>query len=161
MNLDDALQTFIVESRELLEDMENALLSLGRDADDCGERVNAIFRAAHTVKGSAGLFGLDHLVSFTHVVESVLDDVRAGNLVIDDSLVTLLLACGDHIGAMVALIAAGRTEDAVVLIRQIQQKDGLSEPLRRRLAEMMITLGVDAKPNNGPGPQPMPAPPVN
>ncbi len=61
----------------------------------------------------------------------------------------------------VALIGAGRNEDAITLIGQIQQKDGLSEPLRRRLSEMMITLGVDAKPNNGPGPQPMPAPPVN
>lgn len=61
----------------------------------------------------------------------------------------------------VALIGAGRNEDAITLIGQIQQKDGLSEPLRRRLSEMMITLGVEAKPNAGPGPQPMPAPPVN
>ncbi|MBP6679120.1 MAG: hypothetical protein KA156_08540 [Paracoccus sp.] len=61
----------------------------------------------------------------------------------------------------VALIGAGRNEDAITLIGQIQQKDGLSEPLRRRLSEMMITLGVDAKPNKGPGPQPMPAPPAD
>ncbi|MTH76521.1 tetratricopeptide repeat protein [Paracoccus aestuariivivens] len=53
----------------------------------------------------------------------------------------------------VALIGAGRTEDAIVLIRQIQQKDGLSEPLRRRLAEMMITLGADPDEAQGPGPQ--------
>ena len=136
MNLDDALQTFIVESRELLEDMETALLSLGRDADDCGERVNAIFRAAHTVKGSAGLFGLDHLVSFTHVVESVLDDVRAGNLVIDDALVALLLACGDHIAAMVALIAAGRTDPDPALTAQ-------GEPL---LARLQTYLTAEAAP---------------
>lgn len=43
----------------------------------------------------------------------------------------------------VALIEAGRTEDAISLIRQIQQKSGLSEPLRRRLSEMMIALGVE------------------
>ena len=60
----------------------------------------------------------------------------------------------------VALIGAGRNEDAITLIGQIQQKDGLSEPLRRRLSEMMITLGAEAEPNKGPGPQPMPAPPV-
>lgn len=46
----------------------------------------------------------------------------------------------------VALVGAGRTEDAVMLIRQIQQKDGLSEPLRRRLAELMITLGAEPDP---------------
>jgi len=136
MNLDDALQTFIVESRELLEDMETALLSLGRDADDSSERVNAIFRAAHTVKGSAGLFGLDHLVSFTHVVESVLDDVRAGSLAIDDSLIALLLACGDHIGAMVALIAAGRTDPDAALTAQ-------GEPL---LAQLQTYLAAEAAP---------------
>ena len=61
----------------------------------------------------------------------------------------------------VALIGAGRNEDAITLIGQIQQKDGLSEPLRRRLSEMMITLGAEAEPNQGPGPQSMPAPPVN
>lgn len=126
MNLDDALQTFIAESRELLEDMEAALLSLGRDAGDSDERINAIFRAAHTVKGSAGLFGLDHLVSFTHVVESVLDDVRACHIAIDDTLVALLLACGDHIGAMVELIAAGQTEPDPTLTAQ-------GEPLIERL----------------------------
>ncbi|CAM3941436.1 tetratricopeptide repeat protein [Paracoccus yeei] len=55
----------------------------------------------------------------------------------------------------VALIGAGRTEDAVVLIRQIQQRDGLSEPLRRRLAEMMIALGAAPDQPAGPGPQTM------
>ncbi|KRW95759.1 tetratricopeptide repeat protein [Paracoccus sp. PXZ] len=56
----------------------------------------------------------------------------------------------------VALIGAGRTEDAVMLIGQIQQKDGLSEPLRRRLSEMMITLGVEPERGETPGPQTMP-----
>ena len=63
--------------------------------------------------------------------------------------------------AAVALIGAGRNEDAITLIGQIQQKDGLSEPLRRRLSEMMITLGAGPEPNKGPGPLAMPAPPVN
>jgi hypothetical protein len=48
----------------------------------------------------------------------------------------------------VALIGAGRSEDAITLIRQIQQKDGLSEGLRRRLSEMMIALGVEPEPND-------------
>ncbi|WP_410216984.1 tetratricopeptide repeat protein [Paracoccus sp. (in: a-proteobacteria)] len=46
----------------------------------------------------------------------------------------------------VALVEAGRSEDAVTLIRQIQQKDGQSEALRRRLSEMMIALGVEPEP---------------
>ncbi len=61
----------------------------------------------------------------------------------------------------IALAGAGRDEDAVVLIRQIQQKDGLTETLRRRLSEMMIVLGADPDLNKGPGPQPMTPAPAN
>lgn len=61
----------------------------------------------------------------------------------------------------IALAGAGRDEDAVVLIRQIQQKDGLTETLRRRLSEMMIVLGADPDLNQGPGPQSMTPAPAN
>jgi len=106
MNLDDALQTFIVESRELLESMESALLRIEQTPDDV-ELINAIFRTAHTIKGSAGLFGLDYIVSFTHVAESVLDRVRTGELKIESELVALLLSTGDHISALVDHTVAG------------------------------------------------------
>jgi two-component system chemotaxis sensor kinase CheA len=106
MDLDDALETFIIECRELLEDMETALLAV-EAADDKTEMVNAIFRAAHTIKGSSGLFSLDHVVAFTHVVESVLDKVRGGKLALVDKLVVLLLACCDHIGSLIEGVAAG------------------------------------------------------
>ncbi|BCO25222.1 chemotaxis protein CheA [Rhodoferax lithotrophicus] len=106
MDMDDALETFIVECRELLEDMETALLAVEGEAEK-DELINAIFRAAHTIKGSSGLFAMDHVVAFTHVVESVLDKVRAGKLVLADKLVVLMLACCDHLGALVDGIAAG------------------------------------------------------
>ena len=114
MNLDQALQTFIVESRELLEDMEGALLIV-EHADARDEMVNAIFRAAHTIKGSAGLFSLDHIVEFTHVVESVLDQVREGKVAIADTLVALLLSCCDHMGALIDAADAGRLEPDAAL----------------------------------------------
>lgn len=106
MNLDQALQIFFVESRELLEAMETALLALGQESDPA-ESVNAIFRAAHTIKGSAGLFGLDAVVGFTHDVESVLDEVRDGRIAIGEDLITLMLACRDHIGALVDAVESG------------------------------------------------------
>jgi two-component system chemotaxis sensor kinase CheA len=109
MNLDQALQTFVSESRELLADMETALLAVEL-AEDRDELVNAIFRAAHTIKGSAGLFSLDHVVAFTHVVESLLDRVRDGRLKIADQLVVLLLSCRDHIGLLVEAVAAGQVQ---------------------------------------------------
>jgi two-component system chemotaxis sensor kinase CheA len=133
MNLEEVLQTFIAESRELLEDMEAALLGL-REQADAGEAVNAVFRAAHTIKGSAGLFGLDHIVAFTHVAESVLDEVRAGRVSIDDALQATLLACCDHLNALIDAVAAGQMEPHPALQRQ-------AEPL---LAQLRAALGDGA-----------------
>ena len=63
MSMDEALNAFIQEARDLLEQMEGALLVLEQQPDD-GESINAVFRAAHTIKGSAGIFGLDGIVAF-------------------------------------------------------------------------------------------------
>ncbi|HEX8980170.1 MAG TPA: chemotaxis protein CheA [Parasulfuritortus sp.] len=104
--MDEILQAFLVECRELLDGMEAGLLRVEQE-DDTTESVNAIFRAAHTIKGSAGLVGLDGMVAFTHVMESVLDRVRAGELGIDGDLVAVLLDCGDHLARRVDLLAGG------------------------------------------------------
>ena len=109
MNLDQALLIFIAESRELLEDMESSLLAL-EQTDDKSELINSIFRAAHTIKGSSGLFSLDHVVAFTHVVENVLDRVRGGTLAISDDLVATLLQCCDHIKALIDGVQAGQLD---------------------------------------------------
>jgi len=100
MDLDAAKITFVQESRELLEEMEKALLTMEQDgaSDDL---VNATFRAAHTIKGSAGLFGLDTIVRFTHNVESLLDQIRSGKQHMDEGKIALFLACGDHIHQLV------------------------------------------------------------
>ena len=136
MNLDDALQTFVLESCELLEDMENALLAV-EQAEDKSEMVNAIFRAAHTIKGSSGLFGLDHVVAFTHGVESVLDRLRSGKLEINDQLVVLLLSCCDQIRALVERIAQGQKEADQALQQQ-------GEPLLAQLRTFLAPAASQA-----------------
>lgn len=118
MNLDDALQTFIAESRELLLNMEDLLLLLEREAQD-PEALNAIFRAAHTIKGSAGLFGFETIVRFTHVVENLLDRARNNEFVIDEILTALLLECSDHMNTLIDAVAEGKQNlDDAVLQRQ-------------------------------------------
>ena len=125
INIDQALQTFIAEARELLEDMENSLLRLESDPEDA-EIIGAIFRAAHTIKGSAGLFGLDQVVGFTHIVENVLDRVRDGSIPIEGNLVALLLESCDHMVELVNVIAdqGGQLNEAA------QERD---RALRQRL----------------------------
>lgn len=104
MDIDQAIPTFLLEARELLEQMEDGLLQIENGEGD-GETVNAIFRAAHTIKGSAGIFGFDEVVGFTHTVENVLDRVRGNELAIDRPLAELLLASGDHIGTLLQRVA--------------------------------------------------------
>ncbi|MDX1587907.1 MAG: chemotaxis protein CheA [Oleiphilaceae bacterium] len=103
MNMDQALQTFFDESRELLTDMERILLELESNPDEAELR-NALFRCVHTVKGSAGMFGLDHVVNFTHGVENVLDRLRGQEIQLTRDLANLLLRCRDHISALVEVV---------------------------------------------------------
>lgn len=125
MDLDGALQTFIAEGRELLQDMERGLLALERDPKD-SETLNGVFRAAHTVKGSAGLFGLDDLVRFAHAMETVLDQLRAGDRALTSDLTARLLDCGDHLGALLDRVAEGtRTVDTELLSRGNVLMEGL------------------------------------
>lgn len=107
MSMESALQTFFAEAEELLQNMEAALLRL-EDGDADSETLNEIFRAAHTIKGSAGLFGLNAIVGFTHVVENLLDRARNGTVVIDSGLQGLLLRCRDHINTLVSDVANER-----------------------------------------------------
>lgn len=105
MNLDAALATFFEESSELLRELEAGLLDVERGAAD-DETLNAIFRSAHTIKGSAGLFGLEAVVAFTHEMESVLDRVRSRAVPLDGKLSAVLLDCRDHLGKLIGEVTA-------------------------------------------------------
>jgi two-component system chemotaxis sensor kinase CheA len=92
----EVLPAFISEAREQLADIEQLLLQLEVTPGD-RELLDALFRCAHTVKGSAGIFGLTQLVEFAHHVETLLDRMREGYVTLDPSLSTLLLQCNDQI----------------------------------------------------------------
>jgi two-component system chemotaxis sensor kinase CheA len=109
MDLEQAKQTFTLECQELLAAMEQALLGIEAEADP-SESINAIFRAVHTIKGSAGLFGLDPVIRFAHRVESVMDRIRSRQLGLSPALVSLFLECHDHLQALVATTQEGVEE---------------------------------------------------
>lgn len=142
MNFDDALPTFIEEARELLVQMEEALLRVEQTPDDA-ETINAIFRAAHTIKGSAGIFGFDHVVEFTHVAESVLDRVRSGKIPITSDLVVIFLGVCDHLGLLISRIAEGIEPDEQThrVSHELAQKLQvyLGEPLQPTVSSPTVT----------------------
>lgn len=143
MNLDDALKTFVIESRELLQSMEDALLQVEQSPDDT-DLINAIFRAAHTIKGSAGLFGLNKLVAFTHHAENVLDMVRTGELRITDDLAALLLQVCDQLGVLISNVDQGNPDDEATRKRSEQ----LEEQLQRFEEECGVPM-VETDPAPG------------
>jgi two-component system chemotaxis sensor kinase CheA len=116
MNLDEALPGFIAESADLLREMEAALLECTAGSVT-PETINLIFRSAHTIKGSAGLFGLDDIVAFVHVVETVLDGVRLNRTAMSEELIALLLSCKDHIQSLVASVGTAAPPDSTLVTR--------------------------------------------
>jgi two-component system chemotaxis sensor kinase CheA len=121
MNLAIAQQTYIVESRELLRDMESALLRLEKTPHDA-EAITAVFRAAHTIKGSSGAFNFDAIVEFTHAMESLLEQIRSGRTPIDGGLIALLLGCGDHVSSLLDCLAADDRKAAFGRVRETGER---------------------------------------
>ncbi|MFK7814880.1 MAG: chemotaxis protein CheA [Gammaproteobacteria bacterium] len=96
LDLDEINEIFFEESFEGLDVMETGLLNLDQgDADS--EVINDIFRAAHSIKGGAGTFGFMEISEFTHVVETLLDEVRSGTHVVSKSDIQLLLKSVDYL----------------------------------------------------------------
>ena len=89
-------QTFFDESFEGLDTMEAALLRLDPAAVDA-ETINTIFRAAHSIKGGSGTFGFTAVAGFTHLLETLLDQMRSGKRVITAENVDLLLKSSDAV----------------------------------------------------------------
>lgn len=105
MNLDfiDMLDGYKAENDELLQKMEDALMEIQENGMD-DENINAVFRAAHTIKGSSGMFGIDYIVDFTHIAENLLDKIRNHKIEINDEIIELLLACKDQMQTLIDFV---------------------------------------------------------
>lgn len=98
--MDELRTSFFEECEELLEAMTDGFDQLANDQHD-SEALHAIFRAVHSIKGSAGAFGLDPLVAFAHHFETSMDKVRSGQVDMNDDLLELFRQCGDHLSDLV------------------------------------------------------------
>jgi len=130
--MDEITSVFVTESREQLAALESALLQLEHNPGD-DDTLNAIFRSAHTIKGGAGVIECTYIVSFTHVVENVLDTLRNREITLDADLIALLLACGDHMGQLLGVLEAGASApdeelsaEGEALLQRLQAGKGAS-----------------------------------
>ncbi len=118
------LQTFYEESFEALDVMESNLLSLDAGAAD-PEVVNTIFRAAHSIKGGGGTFGLSDVASFTHVVETLLDEMRKGSRPVTQDAIDLLLRAVDNLREMLKAKQQGQSSETRVTAELQQELEAL------------------------------------
>src|SRR5262245_50051258 len=104
--LDQLKQTFFDECSELLQQTEAGLTEI-REGHCTDDTVNAVFRAVHSVKGGAGIFGFEALVEFAHVFETVLDALRRGSVTATPEVADVLLAAGDVLSDLVQMSRSG------------------------------------------------------
>ncbi|WBU62799.1 chemotaxis protein CheA [Paracoccus aerodenitrificans] len=103
--------SFFLECDELVESLQDALNVLDSDEGDA-ETINVVFRAVHSIKGGAGAFGLDALVRFAHRFETVMDEVRAGNLDLTPAALKLFFRAADMLQDQIRTARDGEDEPA-------------------------------------------------
>ncbi len=97
--LEQISSVFLEEANELLDNLEEQLLTLEENPGDM-ETIGAVFRAMHTIKGSSAMFGFNAISEFTHEAESAMDQVRNGIVPVTNELIDLMLKSRDHIRFM-------------------------------------------------------------
>ena len=105
-SLDQLKLTFFEECSELLQQTEIGLTDI-KEGHNTEDAVNSVFRAVHSVKGGAGIFGFEALVGFAHVFETVLDSVRQGSMATTSDTLDVLLAASDVLADLVQLSRDG------------------------------------------------------
>ncbi|NTV09265.1 MAG: chemotaxis protein CheA [Zoogloea sp.] len=152
--MDEVLLVFVQEAREQLSGMESGLLGM-EAGDHDPETVNAIFRAAHTIKGGAGVVELPRIESFTHALENVLDRVRNGELVLGGELISRLLEGCDHLSALLDVVEGASVDENALkangesIIAAIQQLSGMESA--QPDAEKAVSADAPASSGEGGG----------
>ena len=127
--MDQIRETFFLECEELMEVLEDGLNAMEASEHD-DETVNAVFRAVHSVKGGAGAFGLDDLVSFAHTFETTLDEVRSGRLATSPDLMSVFLRSADQLRDLISDAQSGAESDTKhieQLIEELRNFAGIEE----------------------------------
>ncbi|WDR01494.1 Hpt domain-containing protein [Devosia algicola] len=121
-DLDEFKATYFDECSELLSELEEifALIEVG-DRDSA--RINAAFRAVHSIKGGAGAFGFGALVAFAHGYESLMDQVRDGRVLLSDDVVALCIRANDLLADFVGAARSGTS---------LADEHGMAEKLQAR-----------------------------
>ena len=151
LDLSQFYETFFDEADELLAQMEQLLLELDVGAPDI-EQLNAIFRAAHSIKGGAATFGcFTQLAGTTHLLENLLDAIRRGEMALRTDMIDIFLETKDVLKSQLDAYRASEEPDEAVFER-------ICAVLRQLALEHKDPAAAGAAPVAAAAPAPVPAP---
>jgi len=132
------IQEFLVESEELLQRMDQDMVSL-ESAPKGEELLNRIFRALHTIKGTSGFLGFEPVVRLSHRAEDVLNDLRKGEIQLSKPMTDALLRARDQLGIMLGDIRQGGPKDYAIdpLVAELEAVRKPGE-IPERLGQMLV-----------------------
>jgi two-component system chemotaxis sensor kinase CheA len=132
------IQEFVAEAKEHMDKIELGLLAIEKGQYD-GNLVNAIFRSAHNIKGTAGFFGFHKIVELSHAMEHVLGKIRNKDITFTLHIVDVLLAANDELGKLLDNITAGEKRDITTFVQALQHV--LKNNKEVDISERTITVG--------------------
>lgn len=130
--LDELRVSFFQECEDLLDSLNDGLREMSEAADseagdEAIETVHAVFRAVHSIKGGAGAFGLSNLVTFAHLFETVLDQMRDGKMAVSSDTMRILLRAGDMLSDLVFCARDDREPEAERMDQLLAELDALAD----------------------------------
>ena len=159
MDMNEIKEIFFQECEEQLAELESGLLRLN-DGDRDPETVNAVFRAVHSIKGGAGAFGLDDLVSFAHVFETTLDCVRSNKLEPTQDVLKVMLKSADVLADLTNVARDGGSVDQARSAQLIRELEALAKGEAPPAAAAPVAAAPKAAPAVKTAPAPVAAAPA-
>ncbi|ADN09029.1 chemotaxis protein CheA [Sulfurimonas autotrophica] len=139
--MNEELELFCEDADEQLTFMENALITMQEDGVD-EESIGALFRAMHTIKGTAGMFGFDAIVGFAHVAESLLSEVRDAKVMLTPDMIDIFLKAKDHTQHLIDLAIAQEEIDEFTQVTN----DELLKMLEAFMPNQQTKPAIEAQP---------------
>ena len=136
--MDEDLALFYEDSSDQLQYMENALLDI-REIGVNSESIGELFRAMHTIKGIAGMFGFDDIVHFTHKAENLLDNIRQEKIVFSEDIQDLFLEVKDHTSKIIEQSVNNNSLDE----QSFKEQETLISNINSILSESIVSQSID------------------
>ena len=143
----EILESFLIETREILEKLDVDLMELEKRAED-QELLNQVFRSFHTIKGTSGFFGLNKLTSITHKCEDILNKLRKGEAKLNSGIMDSILLSYDKIRDLLVSIETNFNENVDIdkaLVDLTKTLDSLEKNGSNKVSDSKVKGSVKGK----------------